>query len=278
MVIPIHFRDKKPEIKWEVYKNQMPAMDELSLWFAGALHNIAMVTGVNGIAVVDFDRMQSYIYWKLWCQKKGGIARQVAGISYRVQTNRGMHVYIRLPFPEQNRKLDGIDIKAQGGYVLIPPSVHPSGKVYEAINPGAPIMRVSALSDILPMGLLSAHTELPDFVRIPMTKNLVAVETDPWKVLDKDDRVGVDMVTKIREHYRIEDFFPDAVETGGSRWRMTRCPFHDDFAPSFWLDVQRQICGCFSGCTTKPLDVINLYGRLYGLSNHDAIKVMIGGV
>ncbi len=44
--------------------------------------------------------------------------------------------------------------------------------------------------------------------------------------------------------------------------------------PSFWVDTKAQLCGCFSGCTNVPLDAINLYARLHGISNVAAIKEM----
>jgi hypothetical protein len=46
----------------------------------------------------------------------------------------GRHVYFRCSEPvrtRQNVLASGIDVKADGGYVAAPPSVHPSGRPYE---------------------------------------------------------------------------------------------------------------------------------------------------
>jgi hypothetical protein len=279
-VIPIRYRDKRPEIgTWEPYKSQLPSSKEIIHWFPDKFHNIAIITGVRGLAVIDFDSMDRFVYWKLWTKKKGHPASFISDVTYMVQTARGMHVYIRLPHDERNRSLEGIDIKAKGGYVLAPPSVHPSGVPYRAVYPGAPIMQVNALSDILPAALLARDTELPDTVRVPHGFiKPVQYSKDPWAVAEGQE-TGPDLVSRIRNYFKIEDFFPGAIQTSGDRrWMLTKCPFHDDNDPSFWIDTQRQICGCYAGCTMKPLDVINLFGRLHGLSNRDAILMMVKGL
>ena len=49
----------------------------------------------------------------------------------RVKTARGWHGYFSIDSPIASRKIEGvIDIKSDGGYVVAPPSVHPSGIVY----------------------------------------------------------------------------------------------------------------------------------------------------
>jgi hypothetical protein len=280
-VIPIRYRDKRPEIAtWEPYKSQLPSPAEIIHWFPDKLHNLAIITGVRGLAVIDFDSMDKYVFWKIWLQSKFDLSLILKmDQTYKVQTARGMHVYIRLPHDERNRSLEGIDVKAKGGYVLAPPSIHPSGVPYKAVNPGAPIVQVEALSDILPSALLTRDTELPDTVRMPTHYiNPVQYTDDPWAAAEAQADAGPDLVTRIRNTFRIEDFFPSAVASSmDGRWMLALCPFHNDKTPSFWLDTHRQICGCYAGCTQKPLDVINLFGRLHGLNNHDAILMMTKG-
>jgi hypothetical protein len=280
-IIPIKYRDKRPEIAtWEPYKSQLPSEKEVLYWFPDKFHNLAIITGVQGLAVVDFDSMDQYVYWKIWLQQRHNLPMLfLMDQTYKVQTARGMHVYLRLPHDERNRALEGIDVKAKGGYVLAPPSVHPSGVPYKAVNPGAPIVHVDALSDILPSVLLTRDTELPDDVIVPGAfKNPVKFSDDPWEIAENQEPGG-DLIARIRQSYRVEDFFPSAVASSADgRWMLARCPFHEDKSPSFWLDTHRQICGCYAGCTRKPLDVINLYGRLHGLNNRDAILMMVRGL
>lgn len=51
----------------------------------------------------------------------------------RARTAKGSHFWFRTERPAQNRVglLPGVDIRAPGGYVVVPPSVHPTGAIYE---------------------------------------------------------------------------------------------------------------------------------------------------
>jgi len=51
-----------------------------------------------------------------------------------VSTGRGFHIYLSWGMPAETRHSPGLDIIANG-YVVVPPSVHPSGKIYRFIVP-----------------------------------------------------------------------------------------------------------------------------------------------
>lgn len=284
-VIPIRFKDKRPATSvlpngtWHEYQTKLPTDTELQRWFSTKLRNIAIVVGWNNLVVLDFDNLVTYNKWLLWIARRGGWAEIVAERTYQVKTARGVHVYVHTKEKELNRKLDGIDIKAQGGYVLAPPSVHPSGLVYAAVKENAKIMDIDVLSDIIPAELLidsARNTEFqnPGIAAILAKRDVVC--NDPWESVEDVPDPSRDMIRQVRERNNILDWFPDASRTSkDGRWWRAKCPFHADSNPSFWIDVQRGICGCFSGCTAKPLDVINLYARLYGCSDREAIFGMI---
>jgi DNA primase len=67
-------------------------------------------------------------------------------------------------------------------------------------------------------------------------------------------------------------FAPASFATikGAGRYRSARCPFHEDKKPSFWIDTELQIWGCHR-CGIKG-DVINLFSKLAGKTNGEAIK------
>jgi len=275
--IPIKYRDKRPDgslLKngWEKYKAELPQDIELQHWFAGNLHNIGLVVGWNNLVVIDFDNLNVYQKWLLWTAKRGGYTEYLASNTYQVRTARGIHIYIYLPHREQNRKLPGVDIKANGGYVLIPPSIHPSGLQYQEINPNAPILMVEALSDIIPADLLTEDTEYLPSVGVPAPFVSPAAQNDPWESALNVPDPSIDLVTQVRGKHSLLSLLPGSqLSSSGGRWYIAPCPFHDDKNPSFWIDTTRGICGCYGGCTPKPLDVINLYARLRGCTNREAI-------
>ena len=272
--IPIKYRDKRPLVKWGEYQDQMPTEAEIRQWFAPNNRNLALVTGHNGLTVLDFDDASAYMHWLRWCAKVNNYARDVARRTFRVRTARGMHIYTRLPSATRTRALrgSGLDIKSQGGYVLAPPSIHPSGAEYVAVHPQAQILSIQVLSDVLPAEVLVDNEPRPSGVQMPKVKP--PTTHDPWVAAEQPDH-GDSVVQKIKDSLTLEQFFPMRTKPAkGGRYWMTRCPFHDDKHPSMWLDLEAQRCGCFAGCTDKSIDVIDLYARLNDLSNTEAIRVL----
>lgn len=259
-VIPIKYRSKKPMVQWEVHKTQLPTIDQLKYWFPCTLRNIGLVTGWNNLVVIDWDDWIAYEIWQSMMNIQ----------TYMVKTRRGMHVYLKVKQPVTNFHSELLDIKANG-YVLIPPSIHPNGFAYQSIN-NLPILEIDNLLDVVPESLLAPpqNTEFP----LEQTKKIPASD-DPWETIMRGPELDQDMIAQIREKMDITSLLVDVEPTSGDgRWFVAKCPFHSDGHPSFWIDKKRQICGCYAGCTPKPLDVINLYARLHGLTNRDAIFMM----
>lgn len=60
------------------------------------------------------------------------------------QTGKGSHAYFRWPVGLELRNsasklARGLDVRAAGGYVIVPPSVHPTGTVYEFVDEEVPV-------------------------------------------------------------------------------------------------------------------------------------------
>jgi len=100
-----------------------------SWWRRYARPNIAMATGrPSGVVVLDID------------PRHGG-DESLLGLPPLPETvecltgGGGRHIYFAWPGFEvrcrPNAFGPGLDLKADGGYVLLPPSVHPSGRRYE---------------------------------------------------------------------------------------------------------------------------------------------------
>lgn len=85
--------------------------------------NVGLITGkVSGIAVVDADDQDAV----KWCLEN------LPHTPVRVKTGKGYHFYFKWQEGVDNtaRTVRGVDIRGQGGYVVAPPSIHPSGARY----------------------------------------------------------------------------------------------------------------------------------------------------
>lgn len=127
--------NKRPIIPgWE--RLQMPDDKTIVQWFpTGAKRNIGIVCGraSGNLIVVDFDDMDAWRKWAIGIQPPQ---------TYTVMSAKGIHLYYRTIEPVcGNKKLIGGDIRAQGGQVVAPPSVHLTGKTYE-IASNVPIATV----------------------------------------------------------------------------------------------------------------------------------------
>ena len=117
---------KMPLVKWKEFQTRMPNEEEVAGWFEKwAYANIGIVTGkISGIVVFDLDSDHAVQY----AEDEGGFPD-----SPSVRTGKGRHVYLRYPgFEVRNdvRKELDIDIRADGGYVAAPPSIHGNGNQY----------------------------------------------------------------------------------------------------------------------------------------------------
>jgi putative DNA primase/helicase len=129
-VIPIKPKDKAPMIKWAQYQNRLATDKELELWFGnGSENNIGIVTGkISGIDVLDLDSKDSVQY----AEENEFLNTPL------VKTGKGFHCYCRHKDGVRNFQkrdnLPGIDLRGDGGYVVAPPSIHPSGLQYQWVE------------------------------------------------------------------------------------------------------------------------------------------------
>ena len=97
--------------------------------------NIGVATGsTSGLLVIDLDSPQGLAVFRRIHAAHGGESLPRAWV---VVTGRGWHIYF--PIPPGSERIScstgkgseqGVDVRADGGYVVAPPSIHPSGHVY----------------------------------------------------------------------------------------------------------------------------------------------------
>ena len=136
-VIPLKFASKEPLIPWKEFQERLPTEEELQEWFGKKKWvNIGIVCGrvSSNLVVFDFDSLE--LFEEFWENLPEELKEKLRK-TWVVQTGKGLHVYARVKNPEflKTRRFEGIDIKGEGGYVVVPPSMHPSGKLYEFVKP-----------------------------------------------------------------------------------------------------------------------------------------------
>jgi hypothetical protein len=136
-VLPLRPRDKRPLIAWEHLQTARPSEDDIAQWFRRWPDaNIGIVTGeISNLIVLDVD------------PKHGGDAalerlekrfRPLSATVEAITGGGGRHLYFVHPggFTRNRAGLaQGIDLRGDGGYIVAPPSIHPSGRPY-AWSPG----------------------------------------------------------------------------------------------------------------------------------------------
>ena len=131
-VIPAAERTKRPIVRWQTYQKQMPSVAQLRNWFARWPEaNLAVITGkVSGLVVLDVDPRHGGSASLAELERRHGPLPQTVEA---VTGGGGRHIYFAFPDREiRNRAgfAPGLDLRGEGGVIVVPPSVHPSGKRY----------------------------------------------------------------------------------------------------------------------------------------------------
>jgi hypothetical protein len=130
-VFPCLYRTKKPATTRGFYDaSTNPAT--IRRWFGGNFRrNAAVRTGLtSGAWVLDADTLESLTALEDRFGPLPGTRQS--------QTARGIHAWFKtsgVPIPSSNGHVaPGLDVKAEGGYVIVPPSIHPTGCAYRWLN------------------------------------------------------------------------------------------------------------------------------------------------
>lgn len=135
-VIPLSIEGKKPLISWKKYQTENTTQEELDEWFEQgvktesgntvSLFNMALVTGsISGVIVLDCDNEKAVQF----------ALKNDMTSPFVVSTARGKHFYFAHPMNGQRfankvgntardwYPIDGLDLRGDGGYVVMPPSM-----------------------------------------------------------------------------------------------------------------------------------------------------------
>lgn len=121
-VVPVAAWSKRPAVPWQPYQLRRPTDTELQEWFLGRGRGIGIVTGkISNLVVLDADPIHG-----------GGASLKSLGIGICTATvetgGGGYHFYYQYPegvVPSKTGMLPGLDVRAEGGFVVCPPTAHP---------------------------------------------------------------------------------------------------------------------------------------------------------
>jgi len=139
--VPVTPNGKQPLLAWRDYQQKRASPDEVRAWYARWPDaNVGVVTGqISNLVVIDIDPAHkgeeslADLTARYGALPPTVVARSGGG---------GRHLYFSAPadpVPVRSRVAvaPGVDVRAEGGMVVAPPSNHPSGGQYRwIIDPG----------------------------------------------------------------------------------------------------------------------------------------------
>lgn len=137
-VFPLGFKKKTPATP-DGFKSATTDKEHIKNWWGkspGDKNNIGIATGKisGGLVVIDIDKGEKkgkngLETFSEWLDRYGAFPRTATVIT----GGGGMHYLFRSDKPEKSRigLYPGIDVRAEGGYIVAPPSIHPNGNTYK---------------------------------------------------------------------------------------------------------------------------------------------------
>jgi DNA-binding transcriptional MerR regulator len=212
-VIPVINKDKKPAIRsWELNKNTRADEKQIQQWFSnnGSNNNIAIVTGcisrviafdIDGDAAkehfyrivegLDDDSLKNIIHNTTTMRTGSGNTNIIVGFNPE-DFQQGEQIKNAVLWHSNDDKHNEIRLKAAGGYIVAPPSIHPNGNSYELLNGMSPVvLSKTQLNKLIP-SLRNGH-------KVEQSSSYVGNKSTIYQL---DDEAVVNLVSTLKPHYR----------------------------------------------------------------------------
>jgi hypothetical protein len=130
-VFPLKPKTKEPATA-HGFKDATTDASQIETWWnSNPNYNVGVATGeVSGVWVLDLDGSDGIAQWDKQ-QLNWGI--EVKTLSAKTGGG-GKHLFFKhvgVKIKNRTNLLPNVDIRGDGGYVVVAPSVHPNGNVYE---------------------------------------------------------------------------------------------------------------------------------------------------
>lgn len=134
-------KNKRPLVPWKEYQHERPSLDQVQTWFSEAPEDaqIALVTGkISGVTVIDVDTHKEGCASKrkLECdcnpESPEALALEYGLSLMSITGSGGRHVFCKYEDVGNSVGLahPQLDIRSDGGIIILPPSAHKSGNNY----------------------------------------------------------------------------------------------------------------------------------------------------
>lgn len=137
-IFPLSPKDKRPLKDSNGFKDATDNIKQIKKWWSeNPNYNIGMATGSisGGIVVIDLDKdkesgKDGYYTLKEWERENNKILPDTV---QSITGRNGNHLFYKsnAAYDSKINIYDGVDIRAENGYVVLPPSIHPNGNKYE---------------------------------------------------------------------------------------------------------------------------------------------------
>jgi len=137
--LPAPWGRKNPSLdEWKEFETRLPTMAEKADWFKeGKPANIGVVCGgvSRGLVILCFNDQGGageFFGEERW--------QKLPKATFITKTLRGHHVWLRSDSPIKSQKVgknkneSWLEIRSDGNFTVVPPSLHPSGVFYQAIG------------------------------------------------------------------------------------------------------------------------------------------------
>lgn len=213
---------------WEPYQRSIADSETITRWLSRGIQSIAVVCGAvsGGLEILDFDVEG---YYERWITAVGDMSE---GLPTQRTGGGGVQVGWRCPSPDGNLKLAwhpddeahsgrvvAIETRGEGGYALLPPSMHPSGTRYELMQ--GKFSNTPTISQERRDSLLAAARDL---CQAPRTRQEIERGTSPQKSAQNytSNYQAPDVIEEYNRSNSITDMLARHGYTPGDAGRWSR--------------------------------------------------------
>lgn len=134
-VVPQKAVDRKhPGVHWKALQRRKVTPAELTAWAPRFVHGVGFITGeISGVIVVETDGPAGDALIAHFERLHGTLPPT---LTIRSGSGRGLHRHFKHPgfrIPTRANPTIKIDVKGDGGFCVLPPSIHKSGGSYDIV-------------------------------------------------------------------------------------------------------------------------------------------------